>query len=330
MASSASPLDSKTLNDDETKNIWLRTWGQQLLTLPELLLCPSDARITIFALESNLPKPERFSTISHPESISKRGCVHRAYGDADFAQRVRSLVDHYEGKGVMTPLELIATAFECLQALVSSTIKPYPIGMGEGRSAQKRAYSYTLIGLLRWRPVIDQDDGDFEAFARLTMANDSSQLLERMICLLPKSREQTWHSLKDAWDRPLRDIDPYCQVTGIVDNSTLVLDGAFGVTIRWHSLANMAFLRNQNTACSVIQILSRCTPIWLLIGAIMIARSPESKSNRTITSNGVNTEKIPTSPILIISTLFLTLALVLLLASPLLIVYLYRRNSWSV
>jgi hypothetical protein len=221
----------------------------------------------------------------------------------------------------MTPLELIATAFECLQALVSLTIKPYPVGVGEGRSAQKREWSYTLMGLLRWQPVVDQDDGDFETFARLNMANDNSQLLERMICLLPKSRDQTWQSLKDAWDRPLWDIDPYCQVTGVIDNSTLVLDGAFGATIRWHSLANIAFLRRQNTARSDIEILFRCTPVWLLIRSIMVARSPKAKSTRTVTSNGVNTENVPTSPVLVFGVLFLTLALVLILASPLLIVY---------
>jgi hypothetical protein len=78
VTSSASPLDSSSLiealNDDETSLKWIMTWGQQLLRLPQLLLCLLDARITIFALESNLPKPERVSR-TYPPLSNVHPCV---------------------------------------------------------------------------------------------------------------------------------------------------------------------------------------------------------------------------------------------------------------
>ena len=39
-------------------------------------------------------------------------------------------------------------------------------------------------GLLRQRPVVDRTDSEFQAFARLSLANDSDSLLEGLMCLL--------------------------------------------------------------------------------------------------------------------------------------------------
>ena len=43
------------------------------------------------------------------------------------------------------------------------------------------------MGLLRLRPKIDRTDSPFQAFARLSLANDSDMLLERLMCILPES-----------------------------------------------------------------------------------------------------------------------------------------------
>lgn len=41
---------------------------------------------------------------------------------------------------------------------------------------------------------------------RLSLANGSDQLLERLICVLPKHPDQPWHSMDDAFGAKLWDI----------------------------------------------------------------------------------------------------------------------------
>jgi hypothetical protein len=103
--------------------------------------------------------------------------------------------------------------------------------------------SYALMGLLRSRPKVNQWDTDFEAFARLSLANDSNMLLERLICMLPHWRDNKWHTIQDEWGVRLWDIYPTCQIAGIGENQIVILDGAFGATIWWKSLAQVAFIR---------------------------------------------------------------------------------------
>lgn len=70
------------------------------------------------------------------------------------------------------------------------------------------------MGLLRVRPQVDPTDSAFQAFARLSLANDSDMLLERLICTLPKTQDQPWWSMDDAWNSSLWDIYPQCQIAG--------------------------------------------------------------------------------------------------------------------
>jgi hypothetical protein len=39
--------------------------------------------------------------------------------------------------------------------------------------------------------------------------------------------------MTDAYESSLWDITPYCQVAGIADNDTIIIDGAWGISIRW-------------------------------------------------------------------------------------------------
>lgn len=65
--------------------------------------------------------------------------------------------------------------------------------------------SYALMGLLRRRPMVDRTDSEFQALARLSLANDSDLLLERLICVLPKTLDKNWIKAEDAWDVNLWD-----------------------------------------------------------------------------------------------------------------------------
>ena len=86
-----------------------------------------------------------------------------------------------------------------------------------------RDLSYALTGLLRMRPDIDSSDSAFQAFARLSLANDSDMLLGRLMCTLPKTAEQDWGNMTDAWDVNLWDIYPRCQVAGVGEDDTVIV-----------------------------------------------------------------------------------------------------------
>lgn len=150
------------------------------------------------------------------------------------------LVDHYEGNMILSQLELVTLALECLHKRV--TIQ-YLSG----------DHSYALMGLLRIRPKIDPTDSAFQAFARyftilshnrkglirltlhsLSLANGSDQLLERLICVLPKSPDQPWHSMDDAYDAKLWDILPQdVGIAGVGEDDSIILDGCRAANVRW-------------------------------------------------------------------------------------------------
>jgi hypothetical protein len=288
--------------DDEIKSKWLHEWGERLWTLPEVLLCPAEHRITIHYLDENPPKPEKLIELSsgRPETLAKRNFALRAYEDGKV---VRELIDHYEGSLILTPLELVTKALECLWRRKTDNPKP-----GD--------QSYALMGLLRRRPDVNYNDSAFEAFARLSLANDSNLLLERLICMMPKRRGQGWHVMLDAWGVNLWDIEPSCQVAGIVDNRTVLLDGAFGATIQWHALKPVGYVKRKNVWREAGKVCLRLTPGWFFIGVLTIAVAPKN-------TKGSN-------PTLGIGAFFLAFTLVVLLLSPWLYLNLYRGKFWSV
>ncbi|KAI0130288.1 hypothetical protein BJ170DRAFT_309206 [Xylariales sp. AK1849] len=224
---------------------WLRQWGERLWTVPEALLCPNDV-IDIYTDSPDGPQL--------PEPASKRRLAARAWEDAD---NLRQLIDHYESTIHLTPLELVSIALEGLQWRKTDMKTP-----GDT--------SYALMGLLRRRPTVDKNDGDFEAFARLSLANDSDMLLERLLCMQTSSPQAPWHEIKDAWGAKLWDIEPHCQIAGIVDNRTVTLDGAFGATICWNKLPHVAFYKRRTVGRMVAKILLRAIPAYFILGIAML------------------------------------------------------------
>lgn len=188
---------------------WLQEWGSRIWTLPEILLCPDDYRIRIFAAGD----PDM------PLVLAKRDLVRRALWRDTLL--VRELMDHYEGTIHLTPLELVNIALNCFSERQTHTFAP-----GDR--------SYALMGLLRRRPDVNKNDSGFEAFARLSLANDSDALLERLICLQQTQPGREWYHLGDAWGAKLWDIEPRCQIAAIgAGDETVVLDGAYGASIQW-------------------------------------------------------------------------------------------------
>ena len=168
---------SRKRPDWKTPDAMLRIWGERMWTLPEALLSPADKDIKVYVRGNNGP----------PRVISKNQLAAVVWNDPLIS---RQLVDHFNNTLNLSPLELVSIALRCLRS--RSTIQHLPGDL-----------SYALMGLLRQRPQIDQTDSDFQAFARLSLANDSDMLLERLICMLPKDQNASWLAMNDAWNANL-------------------------------------------------------------------------------------------------------------------------------
>lgn len=211
------PLDDcneHIANDPSNKAEWILDWGKRLWTVPEALLCASEHGITVYATGS-----------VESEKIAKRQLAGRVWDDAN---TIRQLIDHYEGNLHLSQLELISVALECLQRRQT-----------EIRNAGDVAYA--LMGLLRLRPKVDKADSDFQAFAKLSFANDSDMFLERIMCLRSPDAESPWHDMRDLWNAKLWHIFPLYQVADIGTNNTVIIGSASGTSIDWESLKLVDF-----------------------------------------------------------------------------------------
>ncbi|KAL8668453.1 MAG: hypothetical protein Q9168_006915 [Polycauliona sp. 1 TL-2023] len=275
----------------------LNQWGNRVWTLPELLLSP-ERDIEIYTLNRSLDPARQLQHCleSSPDHISRRN-FSRFWEDASI---VGQLLDHYEGSVILSPLELIATALKCLERRHTTQYLPGDL-------------SYSLMGLLRQKPNARKDDSAFQAFARLSLANDSNMLLERLICLLPPSAYAPWYSFQDHWDASLWDVYPRTQVCGIGDNDTVIIDGARAATIRWKSFKKV-MLRTHLTVLRRIAViaLTVVSPLFLMAAILLVLGGLLSVTGLEV-SGGI----------------LLALCLIVLLLSPWLIQQVYLGKVWS-
>jgi hypothetical protein len=268
----------------------LRNLGSRMWTFPEVLLASSKHPILVYMRDRDT---DTFWT------LSKLDFAKEAWGDALVS---RQLIDHYEGSIILSPLELVCIALKCFP-----TRNTVEYCQGD--------LSYALMGLLRRRPKVHEADSAFEAFCRLSLVNDSDQLIERLICMLPQDNNQDWHEIKDFWNSQLWDIQPLCQVVGLGGNDTVILSGAFGAPIRWKSFEPVNLLMRNTMKRWVAKAALRSTPIWLIIGCALLASSQSRGGDYIV--------------ITVIGWIITGLYLLVILASPFLIYSLYVGKTWA-
>ncbi|KAI4256202.1 MAG: hypothetical protein L6R42_006355, partial [Xanthoria sp. 1 TBL-2021] len=267
----------------------LRQWGTRVWTLPEVLLTPSNSEIEVY---------NRTTGLDAPMLVYKRNFA-TLWGDASIS---RELIDHYEGNLTLSSLELVTIALKCLH------------------SRQKGFYlqgdmAYALMGLLRRRPSVVKSDSAFQAFARLSLANDNDLLLERLICTLPKSLSQPWYDMDDQWDVSLWDILPSTQVCGIADNDTVIIDGCYAAAIRWKAFAAVANLTRDSWGRFFFRYFFRSTSYLFIVGISLVAAGGAAGGGRiSLTAVGA---------------IFLTISLLVILGSPYIIRKLYTGKLWG-
>ncbi|KZL84520.1 3-hydroxyisobutyrate dehydrogenase protein [Colletotrichum incanum] len=177
----------------------------------ELLLCPAEYRINLYVLGDP----------TEPKAMAKRNSAERAWEDAE---AVKELVDHFEGSAILTELRLIEAALFCFSRRQTDQFSQGDI-------------AYATMGLFpnRHRPQVNKEGSGFQAFAKLSLANDSGAFLSRLICLAPQ-HGAPWYQTDDRLGVKLSDIYPSCNVSGVVGSEAIILDGVHGATIHWDSI----------------------------------------------------------------------------------------------
>ncbi|SMR47585.1 unnamed protein product [Zymoseptoria tritici ST99CH_3D1] len=269
-----------------TMDLQVREWGMRMWTYPEVLLSPGDS-IKIF------PRNGKDTMI-----MPKRNFAANVWTDAAVS---RQLTDHYEGSLTLSRLELVTLALQCLHNRV--TASEYLPG----------DQSYALMGLLRLRPNVDSTDSAFQAFARLSLANDSDMLLERLISTLPKNPNQHWSCMDDAFGAKLWDIYPTCQIAGIGQDDTVIVDGLRGANVRWKSFETVKNLTSTSWKRLFVLLLEHFSPIALYTAIILLGVASSTK-NVIITGLGV---------------VLLIYSLVAVLGAPYFVKILYGGKFWQ-
>ncbi|KAI1813821.1 hypothetical protein GGS20DRAFT_453363 [Poronia punctata] len=228
-------------------NNLLPSWSSRLWTLPEMLLAPTRYDLKIY---------HATKSVQVSDTIPKRNMAARAYLGRD-ATLVRQLVDHFEASQQLTLTELLTIGLECL--------------IGRDKSEYMRADPvYALMTMVRRRPIPDKDESLFEAFAKLSLLNDSDSLLERLICTLPARRGEPWHKLEDFWGAKLWDIEPTVQVAAIASDESVVLDGAFGAMIEWKELNRVGYSKLDTTWRDLAELVLQ-SALWFFIYTTLLS-----------------------------------------------------------
>lgn len=262
---------------------------------------------------------------SKPQIITRAGLAQSVWKDSHIS---RQLVDHYESTITLSRLELVVLALEALKSRLPHTTKYFDGDL-----------SYALAGLVRQRPKVDSSDSAFQAFARLSLVNDSDRLLERMLCVLPEESsqdqalpaselpaelnpctgerperhpEQRWANLDDQFGVKLWDIEPYCQVAAIDRDNTVIIDGAFAATIHWDTFAKVAMTTRETPSRMAAKLAFRSTSYMFII-ALTLCISGSGPNGGALLGFGV---------------IFMIAAVSLVLVSPALAVHFYGGKVW--
>ncbi|TAQ89735.1 hypothetical protein B7494_g1924 [Chlorociboria aeruginascens] len=275
-------------------------FGQRLWCLPEILLSRNH-EVTICT-----PDPQGPNNTDSMEIIDIMEMTHRAWAVRLEGHRIvsdgneetfRLLAEHYTGTLKLSRLELIQVA---LKALRSRQFTKF----------QQGDLAYALMTLLSKRPRMDPTDTEQQALARLSLANDSDRIVERMACMdqLREPGRLGWFNTTDDLGANLWDIEPLCQVAGVCHDGALILDGCHGISIRWKDIPRIYFEVGQTWKKFWASMSLRSGPFWFLLGCALVGIGGPSRAG---------------------GAFFLVLGIILLLLSPYSVAALYGGKVWG-
>ncbi|KAH7634668.1 hypothetical protein B0T09DRAFT_9858 [Sordaria sp. MPI-SDFR-AT-0083] len=196
-------------------------WGGRMWTLMEGLLAPGDYVTYCFEDAKGQLVTKKIRKVEMTASFWRQP-------DSEYwenSQAVRILAEHYANVLTLSRLELLPAT---ITALSTKSRKEFT----------GSDLAYAVMGFLHYR-IERSDDGTtvFQNLARLSLGNDSDELVERMLCLLPQpSTKDIFETLseRDEYGTFLHHITPQCQVVGVAhEDETVILDSCRAIHIRW-------------------------------------------------------------------------------------------------
>ena len=216
-------------NRDEA---WKR-WGERVWTFPEALLSQRlryKFRDQTEIRSLSLHELANYAYVGHKSEQA----IINSYGGRDTLERLERLTllkSAIWRRGITPPsgAQIPSTSVPFSSTVVSTE----RTNGTSGPHAADRVYA--LMGFFEHRIQPNDDEDELRALARLSMANDSDRIAERMVSLLPTTIGQTecWYADDDIYSANLWDIVPEIQVAGITEKCALVLDGCKAACIRW-------------------------------------------------------------------------------------------------
>ena len=180
-------------------------------------------------------------------------------------QPMRVLAEHFSGTLELSRIELFVTALAAFG-------NRFSIG-----SYKDKELSQALMALLHHRINPTTEDSLFHSLAKVNMANDSDDLIERMICWSPSTRPvqnrssdlfSLYHlSFPDQFGSRIWNIKPMCEVVGLAkEENTLMIDGCRAMSIRWKNFPRMQYKRSQGFKKRLAEFFVRSGGAWTLAG----------------------------------------------------------------
>jgi hypothetical protein len=250
------PQSAKDPDDKDTpeRRGW-KSWGGRVWTLPEALL----SRELLCKVGKN-----------DAQEILLRHVGNQAYDDGD--EDELAIIDSYSGKDSLDRLERLTMLKSALWRRATSAqpanYDPYAPKTGDHPTYTRFPAEkvYALMGFFEHRIMPDASESSNAALARLSMANDSDSIAERMIAMLPETihDKACWYADHDAFGAKLWDIEPEVQLAGTSETEALVLDGCRAACIRWKDFPTVSY----SGEASYKRMLSFCVPFVALPVAI--------------------------------------------------------------
>jgi len=225
-------LDCTREDRDAEELFGWKSWGDRVWTFPEALL--SGELVYKFGYETTRPISLRqIGNIAYPLDPEEMAIIN-GFTEKDPLQRIERLT-------------LLKNAIWRRSSGPSRpsqpTMQPTNTGTGSQFTAYPAERVYALMGFFEHRIMPDPRESPLKALARLSMANDTDRLAERMVAMLPSSiqHQACWYADDDLFRANLWDIEPSVQVAGITQSGALVLDGCHAAAIRWKNFPHVVY-----------------------------------------------------------------------------------------
>ena len=272
----------KSDTDEHSIQSW-KSWGGRLWTLPEALL----SRELRYRIGIDGPVLQ----------ITLHELANKAY---EHYSKEAAIINAYSGKDPLERLERLTLLKSAIWRRGSAALPPVPAappkdpekyvpftqypctGMENPCYPAERVYA--LMGFYEHRILPSRLETELQGLARLSMANDSNRMAERMVSMLPHNVQPTacWYVDDDLYGSQIWDIEPEIQVAGVTENGAGVLDDCRAAAIQWKTFPEVSF---QTTEPWKREIAGRI-PIFLPT-VVLYAAAWSQQSTYTWVRNGL-------------------------------------------